>query len=106
MTKQTLFALSLGFGGLIMATQHAYGQTSQRCAARDAVLARLAETYGETRRSLGVAANSAVVEVFASDQTGTWTITVTAPNGITCLVASGDSFETMVELPVVLGSPA
>ncbi|MGC1487338.1 MAG: hypothetical protein WA784_06070 [Albidovulum sp.] len=89
-----------------MATQHAYGQTSQRCAARDAVLARLAETYGETRRSLGVAANSAVVEVFASDQTGTWTITVTAPNGITCLVASGDSFETMVEMPVALGSPA
>jgi hypothetical protein len=106
MTKQTLFALSLGFGGLIMATQNAYGQTSQRCAARDAVLTRLAETYGETRRSLGVAANSAVVEVFASDQTGTWTITVTAPNGITCLVASGDSFETMVEMPVALGSPA
>ena len=37
--------------------------------------------------------NNAVVEVFASSDTGTWTITVTNASGVTCLVASGQAFE-------------
>jgi hypothetical protein len=46
---------------------------------------------------MGLGANNAVVEVFASEETGTWTITVTMPSGLTCLVASGQSFETLAE---------
>ncbi|MCB1343639.1 MAG: hypothetical protein KDK24_21735 [Pseudooceanicola sp.] len=38
-----------------------------------------------------------MLEVFASAETGTWTITLTAPNGQTCLIASGQSFETLAE---------
>ena len=50
---------------------------------------------------MGIGANNAIVEVFASDQTGSWTITVTAPGGLTCLVASGQAFEELAEaLPV------
>ena len=41
-----------------------------------------------------------LVETFASAETGTWTITVTMPTGVTCLVASGQAFETAsVALP-------
>jgi len=36
-----------------------------------------------------------VIETFASADTGTWTITVTTPNGLTCLVASGQSCEAL-----------
>ena len=32
--KQTLFALSLGFAGMILVTQNAYGQGAANCAAR------------------------------------------------------------------------
>jgi hypothetical protein len=72
-----------------------------KCAARDKVVERLASSFGETRRSIGLARDSAVMELFASDTTGTWTITVTLANGMTCLVASGQSFETLSEdLPV------
>ena len=46
---------------------------------------------------MGLAARGSVVEVFASDETGTWTITVTNPAGVTCLVASGQSFEALAE---------
>ena len=46
------------------------------CALRAAVVSRLAEAYGETRQSMGLGANNAVIEVFASGETGTWTITV------------------------------
>jgi hypothetical protein len=93
--KHILFALSLGFLGLILATQHAFAQSPQQCGPRDAVVERLATGYGENRRSLGLAANNAVIEVFASAETGSWTITVTLPNGLMCLLASGQDFEAV-----------
>lgn len=72
-------------------------QSVRNCGPRDAVLARLAEGYSETRQSIGLGANNTVVEVFASDATGSWTILVTAAGGMTCLVASGQSFERVTE---------
>ena len=63
-----------------------------QCGTREDVVAQLSAKYGEYPRSMGLSAdNSAIVEVFASDS-GTWTITVTTPEGVTCLVASGGSF--------------
>lgn len=67
-------------------------QNSQ-CAPRKTVLERLNNHYGETLQVSGLGANDAVVELFAAPGTGTWTITVTLPNGMTCLVASGESYE-------------
>ncbi|WP_431358184.1 hypothetical protein [Thalassococcus arenae] len=67
------------------------------CAPREMVIERLATKYGETRQSIGLGNNNAVVEVFASEETGTWTITVTTASGMTCLVASGQAFEELAE---------
>lgn len=75
----------------------AAAQTAPNCAPRETVVARLASTYGETRQSIGLGSNNSVVEVFASVESGTWTITVTTAAGLTCLVASGQSFETLAE---------
>lgn len=81
-------------------------QTTAHCAPRDRVVERLAGTYGETRRSMGLGADNAVVEVFASDASGSWAITVTLPNGLTCIVASGQAFETMADAPPAPGKGA
>lgn len=70
---------------------------SRNCAERTLVIDRLAERYGESRQSIGLGTDNAVVEVYASLETGTWTITVTLPNGLTCLVASGQAFERLDE---------
>ncbi len=101
----TLFALSLGFAGLILAVQAGHAQQAQ-CGARDAVLEQLAARYGETRRGMGMAANNSVMELYASADSGSWTITVTMPDGQTCLVASGQGFEAMVEELPAKGEPA
>lgn len=93
-----LGALTAAAALYIASTTDAAAQNNRNCAPRDAVVDRLAEGYGETRQSVGLGANNAVVEVFASDETGTWTITVTTPNGMTCLVASGQSYETVAEV--------
>jgi hypothetical protein len=90
-----LLSLSLAFGGMIVATRHA--AANPQCAPRDQVIETLAQTYGETRRSLGIAANNAVMELYAADDTGTWTLTVTLPDGTTCLVASGQGYEAVTE---------
>lgn len=53
----------------------------------------LSTKYGEPRQSVGLGADNALVEIFASNATGSWTITVTKAGGPTCLVASGRAFE-------------
>lgn len=104
--KKQLFGLSFGIAALLMAADMASAQQRNMCAKREVVLEKLTGKYGETRRSMGLAANSGVVELHASDSSGSWTITVTHPNGITCLVAAGTSFETVEEeLPASLGAP-
>ena len=89
-------ALAMSFGILALAAQQLQAQ-GQNCAPREAVLERLSETFGETRRGIGLAQQGVVMEVFASDETGSWTITVTLPNGVTCLVASGQSYEALAD---------
>lgn len=103
--KQDLFALSLGFAGVILAVNAAEAQGA-RCAPRDVVVAQLADRYTETRRAIGLAANQMVMEVYASQDSGSWSITVTTPDGLTCLVASGQGFEALAEELPARGDPA
>ncbi|WP_432450595.1 hypothetical protein [Aliiroseovarius marinus] len=105
--KQDILALGLGIGAILLSATQLHAQSANRCGQRDAVVERLAETYGETRQSIGLASNSQVIEVFASSDTGTWTITMTTPQGLTCLVAAGRGFERLDEelTPAALGDP-
>lgn len=91
--KKTLIVATLAVFGLSSA---ATAQT-QNCAPRDLVLKRLAEKYGESRQSIGMGQKGMLMETFASDETGSWTITVTTPQGMTCLVASGQAYEVLAE---------
>lgn len=91
---------------IIAVSAEASAQTARKCAPRAAVVSKLAEGYGETRKSVGLGANNTMVEVFASSQTGTWTITITAPGGLTCLVASGQSFEQVADALPAKGNDA
>ena len=97
MTRQ-LFTVSLGFGLLILCASFAFGQTARNCAPRDVIVSILGDRYGESRRSIGIGSDNRVMEVFASEETGTWTITLTMPGGMTCLMASGQSYEGMTGL--------
>lgn len=100
--KKKLLTVILG-AALLAATSV---QAAQQCGNRATVLDRLASKYGESRQSVGLAANNGVVEIFASKETGTWTILVTQPSGQTCLIASGQAFEAMVEVAVATGDDA
>ena len=96
MNARTFTLTALAFSALLIAASPLFAQ-SQNCAPRDLVLKRLAEKYGETRRSIGMGQRGMLMETFASDETGSWTITVTTPQGMTCLVASGQAYEVLAE---------
>lgn len=102
MMQQTLFALSLGFAGVILAT-HA-GHAAQ-CAPRDQVMVTLAEKYEESRQAIGLAGPQAVMELYAS-AAGSWTIMVTMPDGMSCLLASGQGYQALLEPAPAKGDPA
>jgi len=94
--NKNLMVLSLGIGAFLLAAQQAFAQ-SANCGPRQDVIKQLTEKYGEARQAMGLAANNALVEVFSSEATGSWTITMTTASGAMCLVASGQSFEMGVE---------
>jgi hypothetical protein len=79
-------------GAFLMA---APAQAQQNCAPRQQVIERLAERYGETPRGVGLGNRNSMVEIYASDATGTWSIVVTSARGLSCLVASGQAWEVI-----------
>lgn len=80
------------------------------CAMRDVVTERLAQKYSErlTAGGLHVArARSAMVEVWASEETGTFTVMLTSPTGIACIIATGtDWFEAARPEAEPAGTPS
>jgi len=89
-------SLCLGLCATFFALQPA--AAAARCADHTLVVKRLNEIYGESRRAMGVVTGQTVLEVYASDESGSWSITITQPGGPTCLVASGGGFRMAAEL--------
>lgn len=90
-----LFSLSVATGGIVPNTAAA----QSLCAARAQVIGMLQSRYGEERHGMGMANGNHILEIFTSEETGTWSITVTNTSGRTCLVASGRNFEAMASVP-------
>ena len=101
---QEMLALSLGLAGMLAAAQIAH--SAPQCDSREAVTTLLADRYNETRRAIGIAGQSAVMELFAAEETGTWSITITLPDGRMCLMASGATYESVTEDLPAKGNPA
>lgn len=85
--QRTLASSIVLFAGAIFVAD-AQAQTAG-CGARNDTISLLTDQYGETRRAMGLDSRG-IVEVFASDVTGTWSVTLTLPDGRTCLIAAGE----------------
>jgi hypothetical protein len=95
MLRALVLAAALPLTALAVPTP-ARAQQAAVCGDRATIVARLAERWGESRQSIGLAADNTVVETFASES-GSWTITVTRPGGPTCLAASGAHYQHVAE---------
>ena len=61
------------------------------CAPRDGIIAKLADRWGETLRAAGET-DGGMLEIYASTETGTFTILLTRPDMTTCLLAAGQDW--------------
>ena len=82
---------------------------SQPCAPRKKIVKRLAERFKELPVALGMAANGAVLEILSAGEDGTFSVLVSMPNGVSCLLANGKHFgllPTPTASRVVPGKPS
>ena len=63
------------------------------CKDRPTFLSYLGNSYSEAPVAMGLANNGSVIEVLSSKGGGTWTIIVTQPSGLSCIVASGEAWD-------------
>lgn len=65
------------------------------CTDRNEVLSQLSNQYSEAPVAMGVANNGGVVEILSSQAGTSWTIILTMPNGVTCMIAAGENWESL-----------
>ena len=80
----------------IAASGATMAQEQQRvpCGDRGAIMSHLEDGYSEKPVAMGLDAQGRVLEVLAAPS-GTWTMLVSTPGGLTCLIASGVAWEEL-----------
>lgn len=76
-----------------------WGQTASAqqpaCTERTDVLNHLSSEYSEAPVAMGIANNGGVIEILSSKTGKSWTIILTMPNGMTCMIAAGENWESI-----------
>ncbi len=105
--REIALTLGLGIGAILLSANqmHGQGRGEGRCGERAAIVEQLAEKYGETRQFIALTLARQVVELYASAETGSWTLLITFPSGESCLIGAGDAFELAPDLAPA-GDPA
>ncbi len=73
------------------------------CGSHNTVSDKLKKSYSEAPVSMGLTMGGGIIEVFASDE-GTWTMVITQPNGVSCLIAVGQDWETLPKPEMISGA--
>jgi hypothetical protein len=95
-----LVSTALIFGAVALAPP-AVAQTHVTCQPRDELTKTLQTRFGEHITGAGLQSETQVIEVWSSVETGSFTVLVTRPDGVSCVVATGQnwlSFSKLVEL--------
>lgn len=92
------FLITAAFIAATLIPNPAFGQP--HCVPRDHVLTHLLKKYQEQPIAMGLANNGGIIEVLVSPDGNSWTIMITMPNQISCIVSAGEGWEL---IPIKLG---
>lgn len=81
-------------GALLLWVTAPPAEAQARCGARDAIARDLARGYGEAQAGSGLA-EGRIFELWVSHETGTWTLLITTPGGMSCLAAAGEGWVSL-----------
>jgi len=95
-TAAALFAAAFALGPSgAMAQAQGPVQARQQCDERTKVIGHLAKKYQEAPVAIGVTSSGGLVEVLSTGDGNTWTIIVSNPNGVSCLLAAGEGWRAI-----------
>jgi hypothetical protein len=80
----------------VLASSSAFA--APQCNSRDKVLEFLSEKYSEAPSAIGVTNNGGLVEVLSTGDGNTWSIIITSPQGMSCLVAAGEGWRLIEQI--------
>ena len=81
--------------GTALAVFSSAAAAQSQCNNRDSVISLLASKYKEAPVAVGVTNTGGLVEVLSTGDGNTWTIIVTTPQGMSCLVAAGEGWRAV-----------
>jgi hypothetical protein len=90
--------LLVGAALTVFSSAAAAQQSQNQCNTRDSVISLLANKYKEAPVAVGVTNTGGLVEVLSTGDGNTWTIIVTTPQGMSCLVAAGEGWRALEEV--------
>ncbi len=90
MFKRTLSS-ALVFGMVALAPP-VHAQAVPGCQTREHLVQTLADRYNESLDSIGLQGPELLLEVWSAQDTGSFTVLITKPNGISCVVATGKNW--------------
>ena len=64
------------------------------CVDRTRLMDELARDFGERQVGIGLINKELIAELMISEDEKTWTIIVTASNGVGCIIAAGESWQS------------
>ena len=99
--KRVATILLAGLGALTVMATAVDAQTAASqmlCSARPIMVEQLQKRYAEVPVAMGLQSNGTVLEVYSSRRTNTWSIVITTPTGVSCLVSEGQNWEALPQL--------
>jgi hypothetical protein len=99
MRRLVLFATGVvlacsGFAGSLGA-QMAPSNPRMPCHNATEIAKQLSNKYAEAPVAFGLQSNGNLLQVYASEEKGTWTVVSTSPTGMSCIVAAGKRWESL-----------
>ena len=86
-----LISAALIFGAAALAPP-AQAQNRALCMSRDSLIETLEGRYAEALTGGGLQSAGQLLEVWSSADTGSFTVFITYPNGMSCIMASGENW--------------
>lgn len=91
-----LFAASLVFGTVALGPP-AFAQAT--CLPREHMVDSLSSRFSETLAGGGLQTEHRLIEIWRSADSGSFTILMTRPDGISCVLAAGDNWHDSAPMP-------
>ena len=85
--------------GASLAVSTTAAQAQMQCHEHKEVLGKFADTYKEAPVAGGLTQDGRLLQVLSSGDAGTWTIVLSKPDGLTCVIMAGEAWRKLNPKP-------